>query len=131
MSYFLVGIAGVIGTLLRYVLGVWVQQSIPHTAFPIGTLAVNLVGCFALGWFSQWVQDKNRISPRIRTSISTGLIGSFTTFSTFSVETVQLFRQGLWGNGIGYAGLSMTGGLFLAWLGTVVAGRRREGAQHG
>jgi len=74
MSYFLVGIAGIIGTLLRYVLGLWVQQLVPQTSFPVGTLAVNLVGCFALGWFFQWVMDKNRISPRVRTSISTGLM---------------------------------------------------------
>jgi len=128
MTYVLVGIAGVIGTLLRYVLGLWVQQSVPPTSFPVGTLTVNLLGCFALGWISQWVMGKSRISPSIRTSISTGLIGSFTTFSTFSAETVQLFRQGLWGNGIGYAGLSMIGGLCLVWMGTAVADRRRERA---
>ncbi len=130
MSYFLVGIAGIIGTLLRYVLGLWVQQLVPQTSFPVGTLAVNLVGCFALGWFFQWVMDKNRISPRVRTSISTGLIGSFTTFSTFSVETVQLFRQGLWGSGIAYVGISMIGGLCLVWMGTAVADRRRERVRH-
>jgi CrcB protein len=131
MSYLLVGIAGIIGTWLRYVLGLFVQQSVPHTSFPVGTLTVNLLGCFALGWISQWVMGKSRISPNIRTSISTGLIGSFTTFSTFSAETVQLFRQGLWGSGIAYVGTSMIGGLCLVWLGTVVACRRREEAQNG
>jgi CrcB protein len=131
LSYWLVGIAGVIGTLLRYWLGMGVQQSVPHSAFPTGTLAVNLAGCFVLGWFSQWALNGGRVSPRIRTSISTGLIGSFTTFSTFSAETVQLFRQGLWGSGLGYAGLSLIGGLCLVWLGMAAAGRRRRGTRNG
>jgi CrcB protein len=90
-----------------------------------------VVGCFALGWFFQWVKTKNRMSPRIRTSISTGLIGSFTTFSTFSVEAVHLFRHGLWGSGMAYVGISMIGGWWMVWMGTMVAGRRRERVQHG
>lgn len=130
MAYWLVGIAGVLGTWLRYVLGQWVQQAVPQGGFPAGTLAVNLAGCFALGWFSRWALDNPRIFPRFRTAVSTGFIGSFTTFSTFSVETVQLFRQEQWGIGILYAGLSMAGGLCLTWLGTAVAGRRKERVEH-
>ena len=131
MSYWWVGIAGVVGTLLRYCLGLWVQQSVPQTSFPVGTLMVNLAGCFALGWFYGWTMSHNRISPRIRTAVSTGLIGSFTTFSTFSVETVQLFRQGLWGIGIGYAALSLIGGWVLVWWGAAVVRGRKERTQHG
>lgn len=131
MPYLWVGIAGVVGTLLRYYMGLWVQQTVPQTSFPVGTLAVNLAGCFALGWFSRWALDNPRISPSVRTGISTGLIGSYTTFSTFSVETVQLFRQELWGTGILYAGLSLAGGLYLTRLGMALANRRRERAQHG
>jgi len=131
MSYRFVGMAGVAGTLLRYYIGLWVQQTIPQTPFPVGSLTVNLAGCFALGWFSWWALDNPRLSSAVRTAISTGLIGSFTTFSTFSAETVQLFRQGLWGSGISYAGLSMIGGLALAWLGTAAAGKGRKRERHG
>lgn len=131
MSYWLVGIAGIIGTLLRYYMGLWVQQTVPQTSFPVGTLAVNLAGCFALGWFFRGVQDKKWISPHIRTGISTGLIGSFTTFSTFSVEAFQLFRQGHAGIGLLYMGTSAIGGWCLVRLGMAVASRRREETRHG
>ena len=59
MSYRFVGMAGVAGTLLRYYIGLWVQQTIPQTPFPVGTLTVNLAGCFALGWFSWWALDRS------------------------------------------------------------------------
>jgi CrcB protein len=131
MIYFWVGLAGIVGSLLRYGLGWWVQQAVPPTAFPAGTLAVNLIGCFALGWFSRWALNTGRVPPRVHTAISTGLIGSFTTFSTFSVEMIRLFRQGLWGSAFGYAGLSLIGGLALVWLGTAVADRRGKEPRHG
>jgi CrcB protein len=119
------GTAGILGTWLRYGLGLWAQSWAPRTLFPLGTLTVNLIGCFVLGWFSQWVLDKTRVSPQLRSGISTGLLGSFTTFSAFSVETVQLFRHGLWGVGAVYAGISLIGGLGLVWLGTWAAGGRK------
>lgn len=126
MDYIWVGIAGIVGTWLRYGLGLLVQPSLAQPPFPIGTLTVNLIGCFALGWFSQWGLGKIRLSARVRFSISTGLIGSFTTSSTFSVETVQWIRQGWIGSALVYAGTSLIGGLCLVWLGTRVASRRER-----
>lgn len=131
MNYVWIGIAGIVGTWLRYGLGLGVQRLISQPMFPIGTLLINLIGCFALGWFSHWVMDKPYISPSIRTSISTGLIGSFTTYSTFSVETVQLFRQGLYGSGMTYVSISLVGGLCLVWFGTWIAGKGRGRTEHG
>lgn len=131
MSYIGVGVGGIIGTLLRYVLGAGIQNWAAQPVFPVGTLTVNLVGCFALGWFSRRVQDHHRIPAPIRTGVSTGLIGSFTTFSTFSAETVQLFRLGRWESGIAYLVISMFGGLCLVWLGTVIGGKKRKEATHG
>jgi len=117
LNYVWIGIAGIAGTGLRHVLGVWARALFPQTSFPVGTLAVNLIGCFVLGWFAQLVLAKSRISHQVRLAISTGLIGSFTTFSTFSVETVQLIQGGMLGAGIAYAGVSLIGGLLLVWLG--------------
>lgn len=122
MIYFVVGIAGAVGSLLRHSIGVWVH-SYGFLSFPLGTLFTNLIGCFALGWFTQWMSDRGNVSPVIRVGIGTGLIGSFTTFSTFSVETVQLLRQGAWLSGAGYVLLSLWGGLLLAWLGMTAASR--------
>ena len=130
MTYVWVGAAGVVGTLLRYVLGLSVQRFVPSTVFPFGTLAVNLLGCLALGWFSHWMMDTNRLSPRIRAAVSAGLLGSFTTFSTFSVEAVQLFQHGLWWSGLVYVGISMFGRWGMVWLGARV-GVKKKRVQHG
>lgn len=120
MNYLWVGIAGVIGTLMRFVLGNWVQHWSAPTLFPAGTLAVNLIGCFALGWFSRWAFNHSRIPKRLQTSISTGLLGSFTTFSTFSVEFVHLIREGHVALGLTYSGASMIGGWCFVWLGVLL-----------
>lgn len=129
MTSFIVGVAGIFGASLRYGLGTWVRQLLPQSVFPFGTLAVNLIGCFVLGWFSAWSRNR-RLSPRFQTAASTGLIGSFTTYSAFSVETVELFRQGLWESGTAYVAASMLGGLCLVWLGASIASGGRKDANH-
>lgn len=130
MEYVWIGVAGIVGTWLRYGLGLYFHPWVVSTGFPWGTLAINWLGCFTLGWFSQWALGKSRISPPVRTSISTGLLGSFTTFSTLSVETMQLFRQGLYGCALAYVGMSLLGGLGLVWLGTALAGKQRRDTGH-
>jgi len=120
MIYIVVGIGGVVGALLRYYADHFIHTLWPST-FPFGTLLVNFLGCFALGWFLRQTSNKGNISPYIVKGIGTGLIGSFTTFSAFSVETVELLRNGLWLSGISYVLLSLWGGLGLAWLGTSLA----------
>jgi CrcB protein len=111
-----VGVAGMIGALLRYSLGLlvdgwWVG------AFPLGTLLINIIGSFALGWLTAWANRVGNVPAWVKPGIGTGLIGSFTTFSTFSVETVTLVQQQLWGDAALYVGLSLFGGLFFAWAG--------------
>jgi CrcB protein len=108
-----------VGALLRYSLGLlvhgwWVG------AFPLGTLLINFVGSFALGWLTAWVNRVGNVPAWVKPGIGTGLIGSFTTFSTFSVETVNLMQQQLWGDAALYVGLSLMGGLFLAWAGLYI-----------
>ena len=124
MIYLIVGIGGVVGALLRYYADHLIHMLWPST-FPIGTLFVNIAGCFALGWLLQRASNKGKISSYVVKGAGTGLIGSFTTFSAFSVETVQFLRNGLWLSGILYVLLSLWGGLALAWLGTSLA-RRKE-----
>lgn len=131
MSYVWVGIAGVIGTWLRFALGNWVQQWSTSTLFPTGTLTVNLIGCFALGWFSRWALSQSRIPRHMHISISTGLIGSFTTFSALSVEFTQLMREGHVAIGMAYSGASMIGGWCLVWLGMLLARKGKEAGFRG
>ncbi|OYD09889.1 fluoride efflux transporter CrcB [Paludifilum halophilum] len=117
MNYLAVGVAGMVGALLRYAIGLLFLPDRPvhEVTFPFGTWIANGIGCFALGWFQTRVFSG--LSSVWRTAIGTGLIGSFTTFSTFSVETVQLLQSGNPEMAAIYLLLSLWGGLFLAWAG--------------
>ncbi|WP_160725972.1 fluoride efflux transporter CrcB [Bacillus sp. USDA818B3_A] len=116
MNFLLVGLAGIIGALLRYFLGVYFGQRWFHD-FPLATFITNIIGCFLLGWFTNLLPRFKFLQPQFITAVNTGLIGSFTTFSTFSVETVQLIIAAKWGTAILYVLLSLWGGLLFAWLG--------------
>ena len=116
MNYLAVGIGGMIGSLLRYLVGIETHH-IWNTHFPLGTFFANLLGSFVLGWFSARYIQLKRLHPYLLTGIGTGLIGSFTTFSTFSVETVELIQEQEYGTALGYIALSLFGGLFMSWLG--------------
>jgi CrcB protein len=94
VNMLIVGVGGMIGSILRYWLGGFTQRSIPGT-FPVGTLAVNVIGCLAIGaiWslieYRQWFG-----SPEIRIFVTIGILGGFTTFSAFGYETFALLRDG-------------------------------------
>ena len=133
MNYLLVGAAGMIGALLRYALGLAVPGDVANGAFPAGTFIANMVGSFVLGWFTTHIIALKRLHPHLLTAIGTGLIGSFTTFSTFSVETVQLLRGGYTEMAFFYAGISLIGGLFMSaagfYVGIALFKRRGEVAE--
>lgn len=117
VSYILVGVAGMIGALLRYALGLAVPADVGSGAFPAGTFIANMIGSFVLGWFTTYISVMKRLHPHLLTAIGTGLIGSFTTFSTFSVETVRLLRGGFTGMAVFYAAISLVGGLLFSAAG--------------
>lgn len=116
MVYFVVGISGVIGALLRYSLGLSINGWW-HYSFPFATFVANMLGCFILGYITTYVSRINILHPHLISGIGTGLVGSFTTFSTFSVETVKLIVASQWGIAILYVLISLWGGLFASWLG--------------
>lgn len=114
MVYFLVGIAGMLGAILRYLLGL----SLFTTAvFPFATLIMNLIGSFLLAWFTTHLFKKLSISPAVKTAIGTGFLGSFTTFSAISVETVELFNNGRIFIGLLYIFVTFLGGILMCRLG--------------
>ncbi|MFD1426532.1 CrcB protein [Kroppenstedtia sanguinis] len=121
MQILAVGIGGVLGALLRYGLGLALAS--PEGSFPVGTLTANWIGCLALGWFHSRF-SKIFLSPALRGGITTGLIGSFTTFSTFSMETQQLLQSGQIGTACLYLLASLWGGLFLLYIGVRLAKRK-------
>jgi fluoride exporter len=113
---------GSLGTLARYGLQGVVQDRAGQS-FPAGTLAVNLVGCFLLGGIGQYSLTHLSIPPDWRIGVTVGFFGAFTTFSTFSWETVHLLDDADWIRALLYAGLSFLGGLFLLKLGMRLANR--------
>ena len=114
MIYLFVGIAGSLGAILRYLIGI---SLFTHSSFPYATLCINLIGSFLLAWLTTRFFKRTSLSPVIKTAIATGFVGSFTTFSTLSVETVQLFQTGAIGLGVLYVTISMIGGFLMSTLG--------------
>ncbi len=87
-----VGFGGFVGAVSRFLLSNWVQDQHGGT-FPAGTLAVNSLGCFALGLLMASL-DRGWLSPQARYFLSVGVLGALTTFSTFSWDTLELVRAG-------------------------------------
>ncbi len=112
--------AGALGALGRYGVSVlavrWWGDS-----FPWGTLIVNVVGCFLLGFVTDWALSVPALSKHLKLAIGTGLLGSFTTFSTFGVETVSLIERGDWGAALANIGLNLVVGLGAAATGMAIA----------
>jgi CrcB protein len=113
---------GSAGTLARYALQGLVQYR-TETSFPTGTLTVNLLGCFLLGGIGQFALQRLIIPPDWRIAITIGFFGAFTTFSSFSWETVQMLQDGEWTRAILYVSVSVVGGLLLALAGIRIAER--------
>lgn len=108
-----------IGSLLRYSIAIMTIH-IWNPAFPLATLLVNLIGSFLLGWCSSYFQKLKKVPANIKTAITTGIIGSFTTFSTFCLETIQLIEVGDYWIAFIYMIISFLGGLLFVNLGIKV-----------
>ena len=90
----LAGIGGFCGSMLRYSVSGLVQNFSRSIAFPYGTLAVNLLGCLAIGLLSQLAETRGVFTAETRTLVFVGVLGGFTTFSAFGNETINLWRDG-------------------------------------
>ena len=119
-SLALVAAGGAAGAVSRYLLG----RAVQHAAggpFPWGTLAVNVLGCLAIGVALHYIQDRQTIGPSARLFLTIGILGGFTTFSSFGYETVQLAAGGQWGAAAGNVLGNVLLGLGAVWLGWVAA----------
>lgn len=110
MRYLWIALAGGAGSLCRYLL--WRAVTQPEGLFPTGTLAVNLIGCFCIGLLAKMVNH-----DVLRLALITGFLGGFTTFSAYSLETLNLFRNGFISTAVSYVAASNVGGLLAAWGG--------------
>ena len=116
----LAGIGGFLGSALRYVLGGYVQQS-SKGLFPYGTLTVNVIGCFVIGFLSQLAENRGVFSSEARVFVFIGILGGFTTFSSFGNETLNLARDGEMLGAFANIGLNVFLGLLAVWLGRTVS----------
>ena len=116
----LVGSGGFLGALARYGLSGLVHRQVPLATFPYGTLVVNLVGCFAIGVLAGFAESRQLFGPEFRVFALIGLLGGFTTFSTFGYETFAMIRDAEYLQAAANIGVQVIAGLALVWLGYVV-----------
>jgi CrcB protein len=119
----IIGLGGFLGAVSRYVISDWAAQKW-GAAFPYGTLIINLAGSFLLGLFLTLATERLLVDPRLRLFLATGFLGAFTTFSTFTYESVELvLNGGRWLGTINLAGSVLLGAgmaLLGIWLGKLL-----------
>lgn len=117
---FWICLGGAAGTGARYLLSGWLLAAL-GMAFPYGTLAANLIGSFLLGAIMHVALTTNWIAPTLRLALTTGIMGGFTTYSTFNYETLQYLRQEAWGLVAWNLGANVVGCLAAGMAGLALA----------
>jgi len=112
-----VGSGGFLGALSRYGLSGLVHRQMPLTTFPYGTLAVNLLGCLLIGLIAGLGESRQLFGPEVRSFALIGLLGGFTTFSTFGYETFAMIRDSEYVRAAANVGVHVGLGLALVWFG--------------
>lgn len=112
-----IGLGGCVGAILRYLVAGGVHALAKTAAFPVGTLTVNVTGCLLIGIGGGLMEHRQLFSPEWRAFLFIGILGSFTTFSTFGLESFNLAKEGQWLASFGNIGFSL-----LLGLGAVVLG---------
>ncbi len=109
-------LAGAAGTLLRYALGGWLARATGET-FPWETCIINVLGCLGIGALAGYLDRGGLLSPAFRMVLMAGLLGGFTTFSSFGLETFRLAAEAQWTRAIAYVAVTNVGGLAAVWAG--------------
>jgi CrcB protein len=113
-AFLLVASGGALGSVLRYAVSTWAQSLVPVTVLPIGTAVVNATGSLLIGLLAGLVEFRQLLGPGARLLLVVGVLGGYTTFSAFSMETVALFRSG-------HAGAAVTNVVLQVGLGIAAA----------
>jgi fluoride exporter len=123
-SALIVALGGAIGSVLRYLLSVWTFHHAADWRFPIGTFAVNIIGCLMVGILAGLIVKHHLFSPEVRLFLITGIAGGFTTFSAFGMETFYLLRRDEALIAGGYVISSVVVGLIAIWAGFLLSTMR-------
>jgi fluoride exporter len=122
IMYLCVGLGGAIGSITRFWLDNVISNRFGRT-FPLGILTINVTGCFIIGLLFALIGPEGRrlVSPPVRTFFMVGICGGYTTFSSFSLDTLRLAREGQWLYAGAYVVLSVVLCLLAVWLGYLLA----------
>lgn len=120
MDYVWIGLGAAVGANARYVLGQLVARRF-GSDFPIGTLAINVTGSFLIGVIFTLLSERLLTDPHWRLLLVVGLLGGYTTFSTFSLETIALVQVGRWVSAIVYVSASVMVSLIGCYVGVLMA----------
>ena len=115
MQYLVMSLGGILGANARYLLGTWIAQRY-GTSFPYGTLVINVSGSFVIGLFLTLIAERFVLHPNWRLFFAVGFLGAYTTFSTFSYESVVLLQNGAWRLGL----VNMVGSVVLGPIAVVI-----------
>ena len=121
LNLLFVGLGGFIGASLRYATGLFVGRFITDAQFPYGTFVVNMVGCLLIGFIAGLTDSRELMNDTSRAFVFTGMLGAFTTFSTFSYETMGLLQNGHTSPALTNLGLQIVLGLLAVWAGIQLA----------
>jgi len=117
----IIGAGGFVGAILRYLVSSWVQYRSGSIIFPFGTMSVNMIGCLVIGFMTYLVESRSMFSPELRSFVLIGLLGAFTTFSTFGNETLGLIRDNRIDLAVMNGGFQVFVGVGMVWLGRILA----------
>ena len=117
----LVGVGSLIGGVLRYSLSTWVYRTLDNPWFPYGTLAVNGLGCLVIGFLAGLAESRVAFTPEARLFVFVGILGGFTTFSSFALETFYLARDTQSAAALLNIGVQLAVGLMAVWVGNIAA----------
>ncbi len=111
LKFVIIGLGGCVGAILRYLVAGGVHTLAKTESFPVGTMTVNVAGCLLIGIGGGLIENRQLFSPEWRAFLFVGILGSFTTFSTFGLETFNLAKEGQWLASFGNVGISLILGL--------------------
>ena len=120
-QYLFTALGGAIGATLRYGIGRWAQDFLGQPGFPYGTLLINVSGCMVFGFIMGLLDEGYAITPEQRTFLLVGILGGYTTFSTFGFETYAFLRDGQVLPALLNVGLQVVIGIIGVWVGLMAA----------
>jgi fluoride exporter len=121
LAIVLVGVGGFLGSVLRYLVGGWVHRVLDNPWFPYGTLFVNFTGCLIIGFLGGLTENRQVFNPEARLFLFLGVLGGFTTFSSFAYETSALLNDRQCVAASINVGLQVMLGLVAVWTGSFLS----------